>query len=173
MRLSLIAAFLSAVLCWCSPAFAQLDYMPQVDDMSTVAIGPTSPLGIDSSSSVAGTGIPGYSGDGGQATSAMLGKAISLALDAVPEGIDAAAVRAHLAAMPGVAAIHDLHIWGMSTTETAMTCHLVMPGGHPGDAALGRLARELDERFGIHHATIQIELADSDEVCVLTPEHVV
>src|SRR5580692_10887325 len=58
MRLSLIAAFLSAALCWCSPAFAQLDYMPQVDDMSTVAIGPTSPLGIDSSSSVAGTGIP-------------------------------------------------------------------------------------------------------------------
>jgi cobalt-zinc-cadmium efflux system protein len=99
--------------------------------------------------------------------------AISLALDAVPEGIDADAVRTHLAAMPGVAAIHDLHIWGMSTTETAMTCHLVMPGGHPGDAALGRLARELEERFGIHHSTIQIELADSDEVCALIPEHVV
>jgi cobalt-zinc-cadmium efflux system protein len=107
------------------------------------------------------------------ATWDLIRGAISLALDAVPEGIDAAAVRAHLAAMPGVAAIHDLHIWGMSTTETAMTCHLVMPGGHPGDAALGRLARELEERFGIHHATIQIELADSDEICVLTPEHVV
>jgi cobalt-zinc-cadmium efflux system protein len=107
------------------------------------------------------------------ATWDLIRGAISLALDAVPEGIDAAAVRAHLAAMPGVAAIHDLHIWGMSTTETAMTCHLVMPGGHPGDAALGRLARELEERFGIHHSTIQIELADSDEVCVLTPEHVV
>jgi cobalt-zinc-cadmium efflux system protein len=48
-----------------------------------------------------------------------------------------------------------------------------MPGGHPGDAALGRLARELEARFGIHHATIQIELADSDEVCALTPESVV
>jgi cobalt-zinc-cadmium efflux system protein len=107
------------------------------------------------------------------ATWDLIRGAISLALDAVPEGIDAAAVRAHLAAMPGVAAIHDLHIWGMSTTETAMTCHLVMPGGHPGDAALGRLARELEERFGIHHATIQIELADSDEVCALTPEQVV
>ncbi len=103
----------------------------------------------------------------------LIKQAMSLALDAVPEGIDAAAVRAHLAAMPGVAAIHDLHIWGMSTTETALTCHLVMPGGHPGDAALGRLAQELEERFGIHHATIQIELADSDEVCALTPEHVV
>src|SRR5437868_4742150 len=107
------------------------------------------------------------------ATWDLIRSAISLALDAVPEGIDATAVRAHLAALPGVAAIHDLHIWGMSTTETAMTCHLVMPGGHPGDAALGRLARELETRFGIHHSTIQIELADSDEVCVLTPEHVV
>jgi cobalt-zinc-cadmium efflux system protein len=61
----------------------------------------------------------------------------------------------------------------MSTTETALTCHLVMPGGHPGDAALGRHARDLDQHFGIHHATIQIELADSDEVCALTPESVV
>jgi len=103
----------------------------------------------------------------------LIKQAVSLALDAVPEGIDAAAVRAHLAAMLGVAAIHDLHIWGMSTTETALTCHLVMPAGHPGDAALGRLAQELEEQFGIHHATIQIELADSDEVCALTPEHVV
>ena len=103
----------------------------------------------------------------------LVRQAIALALDAVPEGIDAADVRAHLAALPGVAAIHDLHIWGMSTTETALTCHLVMPGGHPGDATLSRLAQELEERFGIHHATIQIELADSDQVCALTPEHVV
>jgi cobalt-zinc-cadmium efflux system protein len=91
----------------------------------------------------------------------------------VPQGIDAAAVRTHLLAQPGVTAIHDLHIWGMSTTETALTCHLVMPGGHPGDAALARLGQELEARFGIHHATMQIELGDSDEVCALTPEHVV
>jgi len=103
----------------------------------------------------------------------LIKDAMGLALDAVPGGIDAAAVRAHLAALPGVAAIHDLHIWGMSTTETALTCHLVMPGGHPGDAVLGRIGRELDERFGIHHATIQIELADSEEICALTPESVV
>ena len=103
----------------------------------------------------------------------LIKDATGLALDAVPEGIDVPAVRAHLAALPGVGEVHDLHIWGMSTTETALTCHLVMPGGHPGDAALGRLARELDQRFGIHHATIQIELADSDEVCALTPESVV
>jgi cobalt-zinc-cadmium efflux system protein len=103
----------------------------------------------------------------------LIKQAMSLALDAVPEGVDAMAVRTHLAALPGVAAIHDLHIWGMSTTETALTCHLVMPGGHPGDAALVQLTRELDERFSIHHATIQIELADSDEICALTPESVV
>jgi cobalt-zinc-cadmium efflux system protein len=103
----------------------------------------------------------------------LLKSALGLALDAVPENIDAEAVRAHLAALPGVVALHDLHIWAMSTTETALTCHLVMPQGHPGDAALGRLAGELHSRFGIAHATIQIELADTDEVCVLTPEHVV
>jgi cobalt-zinc-cadmium efflux system protein len=103
----------------------------------------------------------------------LMKEAMGLALDAVPDRIDAAAVRAHLAALPGVAAIHDLHIWGMSTTETALTCHLVMPCGHPGDAALTAIARELEERFEIHHATIQIELGDSAEACALIPEHVV
>jgi cobalt-zinc-cadmium efflux system protein len=100
-------------------------------------------------------------------------QAMGLALDAVPQGIDPDAVRTHLLDVPGVIAIHDLHIWGMSTTETALTCHLVIPGGHPGDALLGQVARELEQHFGIHHTTIQIELADSDEVCALTPEHVV
>jgi cobalt-zinc-cadmium efflux system protein len=103
----------------------------------------------------------------------LMKEAIGLALDAVPEGIDPASVRAHLAALPGVAAIHDLHIWGMSTTETALTCHLVMPRGHPGDAMLTQIGRDLEHRFGIHHATLQIELGDSAEICVLTPETVV
>jgi cobalt-zinc-cadmium efflux system protein len=103
----------------------------------------------------------------------LIKEAMSLVLDAVPAGVDAAAVRTHLAALPGVAEIHDLHIWGMSTTETALTCHLVMPAGHPGDAALAHIAHELEARFGIHHATLQIEIADSDEACALTPEHVV
>ena len=103
----------------------------------------------------------------------LLKSAIGLALDAVPEGVDAAAVRAHLLGLPGVAGLHDLHIWGMSTTETALTCHLVMPAGHPGDAALSAMAQQLHHRFGIQHATIQIELADTDEACALTPEHVV
>jgi cobalt-zinc-cadmium efflux system protein len=103
----------------------------------------------------------------------LVKSAIGLALNAVPEGVDAAAVRAHLLTAPGVIGLHDLHIWGMSTTETALTCHLVMPGGHPGDAMLNSIAQQLHHRFGIHHPTIQIELADTDETCVLTPEHVV
>ena len=103
----------------------------------------------------------------------LVRNAINLALDAVPDGVDATAVRAHLLAMPGVTALHDLHIWGMSTTETALTCHLVLPGGHPGDAVLNGVAQQLHHLFGIQHTTIQIELADTEEACVLTPEHVV
>ena len=103
----------------------------------------------------------------------LVKSAIGLALDAVPEGVDAVAVRAHLLGTPGVTGLHDLHIWGMSTTETALTCHLVMPDGHPGDVMLNGIAQQLHHRFGIHHATIQIELADTEEACVLTPEHVV
>jgi cobalt-zinc-cadmium efflux system protein len=103
----------------------------------------------------------------------LVKQALSLALDAVPQGVDAGAVRVHLLALPGVAALHDLHIWGMSTTETALTCHLVMPGCHPGDEALSQIALELELEFGIHHATIQIEIGDSEAVCALTPEHVV
>jgi cobalt-zinc-cadmium efflux system protein len=91
----------------------------------------------------------------------------------VPEGVDIAAVRAHLLALPGVGGLHDLHIWGMSTTETALTCHLVMPAGHPGDVALNEIAQQLHHRFGIGHVTIQIELADAEEICALTPEHIV
>jgi cobalt-zinc-cadmium efflux system protein len=102
----------------------------------------------------------------------LVRQSLSLALNAVPQGVDAATVRAHLLAVPGVAALHDLHIWGMSTTETALTCHLVMPQGHPGDEALSHIAHELEERFHIHHTTLQVELGDSTE-CALTPEHVV
>ncbi|MDE1904499.1 MAG: cation transporter, partial [Alphaproteobacteria bacterium] len=70
-------------------------------------------------------------------------------------------------------AVHDLHIWPMSTTETALTVHLVMPEGHPGDAALSTLIGELDRRFAIGHATIQIETGDGELVCPLVSERVV
>jgi len=85
---------------------------------------------------------------------------LKLGLQAVPPGIDPDAVTAYLAAQPGVAKVHDLHIWPMSTTETALTAHLVIPGGHPGDGFLSDLAHELEHDFGIGHATIQVETLD-------------
>jgi len=103
----------------------------------------------------------------------LLRDAVNMALDAVPSGIDPAAVRAHLLEIADVAAVHDLHIWPMSTTETALTCHLVMPKGHPGDEVLAQLAHELHERFAIEHMTVQIETGDPDHPCKLVPDHVV
>lgn len=88
----------------------------------------------------------------------LLRDAVKMGLHAVPDGIDEGAVRAWLADRPGVQAVHDLHIWPMSTTETALTAHLVMPGGHPGDAFLHQLAHELEHRFRIHHTTVQVEM---------------
>ncbi|NKJ40771.1 cation diffusion facilitator family transporter [Novosphingobium sp. SG720] len=85
---------------------------------------------------------------------------LKLGLQAVPEGIDPARVSAALGALPGVARVHDLHIWPMSTTETALTAHLIMPGGHPGDAFLAGLAHDLEHDFGIGHTTIQVETDD-------------
>jgi cobalt-zinc-cadmium efflux system protein len=103
----------------------------------------------------------------------LLRDAVNLALHGVPAGIDATAVRQHLDRLAGVVAVHDLHIWPMSTTETALTCHLVMPAGHPGDEMLTLLAHELQDRFGIDHATIQVETGDPDHPCKLVPDHVV
>lgn len=106
-------------------------------------------------------------------TWSLLRDAVRLALQAVPEGIEAAEVRAFLAAQPGVGEVHDLHIWGMSTTENALTAHLVFPGGHPGDAFLHQLAHDVEQRFGIHHVTVQVEVADSSAACARAPDYVV
>jgi cobalt-zinc-cadmium efflux system protein len=103
----------------------------------------------------------------------LLQRSLAMALHAVPHQIDPKAVRAQLAAVPGVAAVHDLHIWPMSTTETALTVHLVMPAGHPGDAVLSQLIGKLDRRFAIGHATIQIETGEGELVCPLVSERVV
>lgn len=103
----------------------------------------------------------------------LLRQSMQLALDAVPASIDPEAVRRYLAGLGGVAEIHDLHIWPMSTTETALTCHIVMPGGHPGDAMLSQVAAELDHQFHIQHATIQVETGDPAHPCELVPDHVV
>ena len=87
---------------------------------------------------------------------------MKLGLLGVPPGIDETGVRTFLAAQAGVQAVHDLHIWPMSTTETALTAHLVIPAGHPGDAFLRELAHELEHVFRIGHATVQIETAHED-----------
>lgn len=92
----------------------------------------------------------------------LLKDAVKMGLLAVPRHIDETAVRDFLLAHDGVSAVHDLHIWGMSTTETAFTAHLVMPGGYPGDAAIKAIAHALEARFNIHHATIQVETAAED-----------
>jgi cobalt-zinc-cadmium efflux system protein len=102
----------------------------------------------------------------------LLRESLDMALDAVPGGIKPAAVRGYLAGLPGVEQLHDLHIWAMSTTETALTCHLLMPGGHPSDAFLSEVCQKLHHQFGIGHTTIQVE-TDAAYACPLEPEHVI
>jgi cobalt-zinc-cadmium efflux system protein len=102
----------------------------------------------------------------------LLRASIDLSLDAVPACTDVEAVRKFLLERPGVAKIHDLHVWPISTTEIAMTCHIVMPGGHPGDEFLMESARLLRSSYKIGHSTLQIEV-DENNGCLLTPDHVV
>ncbi|WP_371432645.1 cation diffusion facilitator family transporter [Novosphingobium sp.] len=87
----------------------------------------------------------------------LLRDSVKMGLHGVPASIDEGAVRTFLCGQPGVTAVHDLHIWPMSTTETALTAHLVMPQGHPGDGFLRELAHELEHDFRICHTTVQIE----------------
>ena len=105
-------------------------------------------------------------------TWSLLRESTAMSLAAVPSGIDPATVRAFLSERPGVASIHDLHIWPLSTTETALTAHLVIPAGNSGDAFLTETCRELHLRFNIGHATLQIETS-GDTHCTLAPDHVV
>ena len=105
-------------------------------------------------------------------TWSLLRDSTRLALDAVPEGIEIDAVRTYLCGLAGVSELHDLHIWGMSTTETALTAHLVMPNGHPGDAFMADVSKRLHHQYRIGHATIQVEI-DPDHACALAPDSVV
>ena len=95
----------------------------------------------------------------------LLRDSLNLALDAVPPGVEPLAIRTYLDETPGVVAIHDLHIWAMSTTETALTAHLVMPTGCPDDVFLARISQDLHDRFDIEHTTIQIETGHSILSC--------
>ena len=96
-------------------------------------------------------------------------ESLNLALDAVPANIDRQAVESFLSAMPGVTAIHDLHIWPLSTTSVALTAHLVNPDAMVDDALLHNISAALHDRFGIDHATLQIERGDG--VCRLSQVH--
>jgi cobalt-zinc-cadmium efflux system protein len=91
----------------------------------------------------------------------LLRDSINLSLAAVPTGIDAIEVEKFLVALPGVTKVHDLHIWAMSTTETALTAHLVKPDAQIDDKMLARICEELHARFGIDHSTIQLETGDA------------
>lgn len=98
-------------------------------------------------------------------TWSLLRDSLNLAVDAVPRNVDPAAVREYLSGLEGVKELHDLHIWPMSTTDTALTAHLVMTQFPDSDQFLNEVARELQEQFSIKHPTIQLERHDSDIVC--------
>jgi cobalt-zinc-cadmium efflux system protein len=101
----------------------------------------------------------------------LLRDSLAMSLDAVPREIEPGSVQAFLEKQTGVKSVHDLHIWPMSTTETALTAHLVIPSGHPGDAFILEVAEELRHHYGIGHATLQVET--DARACPLASEHVV
>jgi len=96
----------------------------------------------------------------------LLRDSLNLAVDAVPREVDPDEVRRYLRDLPAVCDLHDLHIWAMSTTDTALTAHLVMDPIPDDDNFLNEVAHELEHRFEIRHATIQIERAGSDVTCL-------
>jgi cobalt-zinc-cadmium efflux system protein len=106
------------------------------------------------------------------ATWQLLRESVAMSLAGVPRSVEMDDVRAYLAKLPGVDGMHDLHVWSVSTSEVALTAHLVMPTGHPGDVFLMDACRVLRERHGIGHATLQIETSLATD-CRLAPESVV
>ena len=105
-------------------------------------------------------------------TWSLMKESVQMALAGVPANVDAGKVNAFLAAQPGVSEVHDVHIWAMSTTETALTAHLVMPGGYPGDAAIDGIVAHLRADFSIHHCTLQVEQGTTKHSsCTLHDEH--
>jgi cobalt-zinc-cadmium efflux system protein len=101
----------------------------------------------------------------------LLKSSVRLAVAAVPQGINIKEINAHLSKLPGVSGVHDLHVWALSTRETALTVHLIMPKGHPGDKFLKDIGRDLEAKFKIVHPTIQIEIGDSGD-CPREPDEV-
>jgi cobalt-zinc-cadmium efflux system protein len=106
-------------------------------------------------------------------TWSLLKESLRLAMDAVPEGTDLPGIQNYLEELPGVVAVHDLHVWAMSTTETALTVHLVVPERAFDDDAMAQLCRDLHSRFGIEHTTVQVEHGDGAAECGQAPAHIV
>jgi cobalt-zinc-cadmium efflux system protein len=102
----------------------------------------------------------------------LLRESFKMSLAAVPSGVKIYEVATYLRSLPKVSAMHDLHIWAMSTSETALTAHLVMPDGHPGDDFLIAVSHELRHDYGIGHATLQVE-TDANNACALAPDEAV
>lgn len=103
----------------------------------------------------------------------LLKEAVNLAMDAVPASVDHAAVDSYLRSLPDVIEVHDLHIWALSTTETALTAHLVRSAGCVDDGLTMRVAQAMKQKFGIGHVTIQLESSADSQRCALAPEEVV
>lgn len=97
----------------------------------------------------------------------LLRESVRLILNAVPANIDIAAIDSYLREVPGVADIHDLHVWGISTTESALTVHMVMPDGYPGDTFMDEVRQTLETRYAIHHSTIQVEQGTANHTCTV------
>jgi cobalt-zinc-cadmium efflux system protein len=97
----------------------------------------------------------------------LLRDSINLAIDAVPQGIDMAAIRDYLTGLENVTQMHDLHVWALSTTEIALTVHLVVTDESPSNELLHRVQRHLHDHFGIEHSTIQVEKGDEEYNCML------
>ncbi|WP_230417523.1 cation diffusion facilitator family transporter [Paraburkholderia polaris] len=95
----------------------------------------------------------------------LLRDSVRMALDAVPPGVDLQHIRDYLAEQPGVTDVHDLHVWALSTTGNALSAHLVMPAGHPGDESIDGIVITLRERFSMQHATLQVDLGTTEHQC--------
>lgn len=97
----------------------------------------------------------------------LLRESLDYALDAAPRSVDVAAIRAYLTGLERVDRIHDLHVWPLSTTQVALTVHLVVTDDALDNAFLWRMQRHLHDRFGVGHATIQVEARSEDDQCML------
>lgn len=106
-------------------------------------------------------------------TYGLLKESVDMAMDAVPRSIDLEKVEKHLKSLEGVTAVHDLHVWPLSTTTTALTAHIVRPSGEITDKWIQEIAEGLHEEFGIDHPTIQIERGGTDGECKLAPDTVI